>query len=228
MSPQNWEAPRSDTDSDVSQTCETFPARACGFAARPHLWQPLARVPAPGALLPTLANICAKQPRAARMGRSREAARAAPAGCSGGIPARGGHGQPRQSSWGQMPAWVFTERFSQCDANGSSPAQRPPRPQSPSGARDGDGAGPGAEDAHRAAARREHKQLGGEGAVKAVSPTDSLFSLSPTNDSELQKQFSLGINTRVPTVKAEALNERTRLPGARFALDFLSWQLAAD
>lgn len=59
--------------------------------------------------------------------------------------------------------------------------------------------------------------------------------LSLTNELELQKQFSLGINIQVPTAKAEALNElsrgrlrRMRLPGTWFSLDFLSWQLTAN
>lgn len=71
--------------------------------------------------------------------------------------------------------------------------------------------------------------------MKAVSPNDSLFSLSLTNESELQKQFSLGVNIQVPTARAEALNElsrgrlqQTQLPGTWFSLDFLSWQLTAD
>lgn len=61
----------------------------------------------------------------------------------------------------------------------------------------------------------------------------SLFSLSLTKDSQLQKQFSLGINIQVPTAEAEALNEqsrgrlqRTQLPVTWFSLDFLLWQQA--
>lgn len=71
----------------------------------------------------------------------------------------------------------------------------------------GGGCWPTAEDAQCLLPR--HQQTG-EGATRAVSPNDSLFSLSLTNEPELQKQFSLGINIQIPTAQAEALNELSR------------------
>lgn len=77
----------------------------------------------------------------------------------------------------------------------------------PAQARAAGGCWPAAEDARCLLPR--HRQTG-EGATRAVSPNDSLFSLSLTNEPELQKQFSLGINIQIPTAQAEALNELSR------------------
>lgn len=77
-------------DSHVSQTCETFPARVCDFDARLHLCQPLARMPAPGARLSSLANI-----GTGCQGAGREP------GCS--------RGMLRGNSWNRCPgAWGWS------------------------------------------------------------------------------------------------------------------------
>jgi len=64
--------------------------------------------------------------------------------------------------------------------------------------------------------------------VKAVSPNDSLFSLSLTNESELQKQFSLGINIQVPTAKTEAVNELSRGGCSELCFQALGFHLTSS
>lgn len=159
------------------------------------------------------------------------------AGREPGLP-WGAPGIPGTTPWGQQPTLGMLGPAHGAGCPPGSISKRLLAPQQPPGWWSPAALAMGpvlalAEDTHRVSPRREHHQPR-EGAAKAVSP-NSLFPLSLTNESELQKQFSLGINIQVPTAKAEALNElsrgrlrRMRLPGTWFSLDFLSWQLTAN